>query len=130
MDDKDNKALVERFLEVFSSGEVDAIMDMMTDDATWWVAGSWELSGTKDKQAFRELLSGISDLVDGPMKLTPKSIIAEGDKLAVEAESLAHFKNGRVYHGQYHFVFEIADGKIRRVREYLDTMYTRDIFFG
>lgn len=129
MDQETSKAVVSRFLETFSGGDVDAIMNMMTDDATWWVAGTLELSGLKSKQEFRELLSGIGDLCDGPIKLTAKSMIGEGDKVAAEVESLAHLRNGRVYNNEYHFLFEIADGRIRRVKEYLDTMHTHDIFF-
>lgn len=129
MDQETSKSVVTRFLETFSGGDVDAIMNMMTDDATWWVAGTLELSGTKTKAEFRELLSGISELCEGPIALTPKSMIAEGDTVAAEVESLARLRNGRVYNNEYHFLFEVSDGRIRRVKEYLDTMHTHDVFF-
>jgi ketosteroid isomerase-like protein len=38
--------------------------------------------------------------------------------------------NGRVYNNLYHFVFELSDGRIRRVKEYLDTEHTRAVFLG
>lgn len=129
MDQESAKSVVTRFLETFSGGDVDAIMDMMTDDATWWVAGTLELSGTKTKAEFRELLSGISELCEGPIALTPKSMIAEGNTVAAEVESLAHLKNGRVYNNEYHFLIEVRGNQVCRVKEYLDTMHTHDTFF-
>ena len=127
-----NKAVVTEFMEVFSRGDVDAILAFLTDDATWWVAGTIEgISGTKDKAAFGEMLAGLSTLsTTGAIALTPKALIAEGDRVAAETESYAELANGRVYNNHYHFVFELSDGRIRRVREYLDTEHTRAVFLG
>lgn len=127
-----NKALVEEFMKVFSTGEVDAILGMMGESATWWVAGTMEgISGTKDKKGFGEMLGGISDGVEGgAIRLTPEAFTAEGERVAVETESYAELKNGRVYNNHYHFVFEVRDGKIQSVKEYLDTEHTRAIFLA
>ena len=123
-----NKKVVLDFFEKFSSGEMEPTLAMMADSATWWVAGSFPLSGTRDKQQFRELLNGIAEACTGPIKITPKALTAEGDRVAVEAESYVKLKNGRVYNNQYHFLVEVRGGKIASVREYLDTMHTNDIF--
>ena len=39
---------------------------------------------------------------------------AEGDRVAVEAESHGELKNGKTYNNTYHFLFVFRDGKIRR----------------
>lgn len=123
-----NKKVVLDFFEKFSTGDMEATLAMMADSATWWVAGSFPLSGTRDKKQFRELLGGIAEACTGPIKITPKGVTAEGDRVAVEAESYVKLKNGRVYNNQYHFLIEVRGGKIERVREYLDTMHTNAIF--
>jgi uncharacterized protein len=127
-----NKAVVTEFMEVFSRGDVDAILSFLTDDATWWVAGNLEgISGEKDKAAFGEMLAGLSTLsTTGAIRLTPQALTAEGDRVAAETESYAELTNGRVYHNLYHFVFELRDGRIRRVKEYLDTEHTRAVFLA
>jgi uncharacterized protein len=127
-----NKALVAEFMEIFSAGDVDEILAMMDDSATWWVGGTLEgISGTKDKKGFGEMLGGISDgVTGGAIRLTPHEFTAEGDRVAVETESYAELKNGRVYNNQYHFVFEVRDGKIQSIKEYLDTEHTRAIFLA
>ena len=50
--------------------------------------------------------------------------------MAVETESYAELNNGRVYNNLYHFVFEIKDGKIHVIKEYLDTEHTRAVFLA
>jgi ketosteroid isomerase-like protein len=127
-----NKAVVTEFMEVFSRGDVDAILAFLTDDATWWVAGTIEgISGEKDKAAFGEMLAGLSTLsTTGAIALTPRALTAEGDRVAAETESYAELTNGRVYNNLYHFVFELSDGRIRHVKEYLDTEHTRAVFLG
>ena len=127
-----NKAVVIEFMEVFSRGDVDAILSYLTEDATWWVAGTIEgISGEKDKAAFGEMLAGLSTLsTSGAIRLTPLALTAEGDRVAAETESYAELTNGRVYNNLYHFVFELSGGRIRRVKEFLDTEHTRAVFLG
>ncbi|MEV1293638.1 nuclear transport factor 2 family protein [Pseudonocardia sp. NPDC049635] len=125
-----NKQIVTEFMEVFSGGDVEAILSRLTDDATWWVAGTIPgISGTKDKAAFAEMVSGIAaSTTSGAIRLTPLAFTAEGDRVAVETESYTELTNGRVYNNLYHFLFTVRDGKIASVKEYLDTEHTTAVF--
>lgn len=125
-----NKGVVLGFFENFSTGKFDDALAMMRDDATWWVAGKFELSGTKTKAEFGQLVKGIGSAMPNGLKITPKSLVAEGNNVAVEAESYGELANGKVYNNQYHFLVELADGKITAVREYLDTMHAKEILVG
>jgi len=69
------------------------------------------------------------DQLKGGLKMTVKSLIAEGDKVAVEVESWGELQNGRVYNNEYHFLMTIRDGKIHEVREYLDTQHVFATWF-
>ncbi|SER86552.1 nuclear transport factor 2 family protein [Psychrobacillus sp. OK032] len=128
--EESNKQLITNFMEDFSTGNVEKILSYMTDSAKWWVAGTIEgISGEKDMKDFREMLTGLSQLTKaGAIRLTPHAWTAEGNRVAVETESYSELKNGRVYNNFYHFVFEIRDGKIQKVKEFLDTEHTRAIF--
>src|SRR3546814_883084 len=119
-------------MEVFSTGDVEAILDFLDDSATWWVGGTIEgISGTKDKAAFGQMLSELSGLATtGAIKLTPHEWTAQGDRVAVETESYCELQNGRVYNNHYHFVFVLRDQKIVAVKEFLDTEHTRAVFLG
>lgn len=127
MTNETNKQTVARFLELFSSGAVKETMAMMTDDATWWVAGTMPISGTYSKAQFEKLLSGVLDACTGPIRIEPRLWTAEGDRVALEAESFVDTRNGRKYNNLYHFLFRVRDGKVASVREYLDTMHANAV---
>lgn len=127
-----NKRLVAEFMEVFSAGDVEKILSFLSPAATWWVGGTIEgISGTKDKQEFGAMLSGLSaNTKTGAIALKPLAWTAEGDRVAVETESYSELSNGRVYNNLYHFVFVIRDGLIESIKEFLDTEHTRAVFLA
>ncbi|WP_234180793.1 nuclear transport factor 2 family protein [Sphingopyxis sp. NFH-91] len=127
-----NKEVVRRFFETFSSGDVPAILDAMADDGGWWVSGRLDgMSGRYDKASFGPLLAGATQIYkDGCLRIEPKSMIAEGDHVAVEAEGRAELLDGRVYTPHYHFLVEVRGGRVQEVREYMDTQHAKEIFFA
>jgi uncharacterized protein len=127
MNAEENKKIVLGFIENMSAGNAAAAFGALADSATWWVAGNFALSGTKTKAEFAELAGGLAPKIDGGLKLTPKGVTAEGDRVAVEAESYAKMKNGKTYQNQYHFLFVVRDGKIHSVKEYLDTTHAAEV---
>ena len=122
-----NKKLVAYFLAHFGRSDVAGAMALMADDGSWWIGGKPELfalCGTKSKAAMTELLNGLVPALKNGLRVTPKAMVAEGNFVAVEAESYGEFiANGRVYNNEYHFLFELRDGKVLRVKEYLDTQH-------
>ncbi len=103
------------------------MLGALADNATWWVQGNFALSGTKTKAEFAKLVGDLGTNIDGGLRLTPKGITAEGERVAVEAESYAKMKNGKTYQNTYHFLFIVSDGKISSVKEYLDTIHAKDV---
>jgi len=124
---EENKRLILGFFENLSAGKGDAVLGALADNATWWVQGNFALSGTKTKAEFAKLVGDLGSNIDGGMRVTPKGITAEGDRVAVEAESYAKMKNGKTYQNTYHFLFIVRDGKINSVKEYLDTIHAKDV---
>ncbi len=128
-----NKQLVADFFANFGRKDVQGALDMMTADAAWWIGGKpalFPLCGLKTKAEIGALLmSLVPDTKDG-LSITPKGMVAEGDKVAVEAESFGVLGNGRTYNNEYHFLLTVRDGKIAAVKEYLDTMHTADVLKG
>jgi ketosteroid isomerase-like protein len=125
-----NKKVVLSFLEHFSAGNVDAALALMADDVTYWVAGKpdkFALVGTKTKAQLTELFGGIGAVMPNGLRVTPKGLTAEGDRVAVEAESYDETATGKIYNNLYHLLFEVHHGKIQVVREYLDTMHAKEM---
>jgi ketosteroid isomerase-like protein len=128
----ENKAIVARFFEIFSSGDVPALLDAMADGGSWWVSGRLQgMSGRYDKASFGPLVEGAKAIYkSGSLAITPVSMIGEGGRVAVEATGFAELADGRAYSPQYHFLVTIKDGKVFEVREYMDTQHAKETFFG
>lgn len=127
------KAVASRLFELFSAGDQTGVLDLMTEDATWWLPGKPGQSpivGTRTKPQIARLFQTMAAALEGPLKMTIKSAIAEGDKVALEVESLGHLKNGRTYNQEYHFLITVRGGKISAVREYLDTLHVQSVWFA
>jgi ketosteroid isomerase-like protein len=123
-----NKALVREFWTAFSESRFDDALSLLADDATWWVAGTTDISGTFNKQEFSELVAGIGAETVAGIQVTPSLMTAEDDRVAMEAESYGKMKNGKIYKNIYHFMHVVQNGKIKAVREYMDTEHATETF--
>ena len=125
-----NKALAARFFETFSTGDVPGIVAAMAPDARWWVSGKLDgMSGSYTLAALARLLEGANAGYKArALRITPTGMIAEGDKVAVEAHGYAELLDGRIYDTQYHFLLTIRGGKIADVKEYMDTQHAKETF--
>ncbi len=128
---EDNKRVACEFFSRFSANDIAGALDTMADDATWWIAGkkdSVPVAGVKSKeQIARVFLRMVSQLKDG-LRMTVKSVTAEGDRVALEVTSYGELMNGRVYNQEYHTLMEVRGGKISAVREYLDTQHVLEVW--
>jgi hypothetical protein len=127
MSTENSKQIVLGFFENLNAGNAAAALDALGDSATWWIQGNFPLSGTRTKAQFVELLGQLGAAIDGALSLRVKGVTAEGDRVAVEAESFAKMKNGKTYQNRYHFLCEVRGSKIQAVREYLDTMHANEV---
>jgi ketosteroid isomerase-like protein len=128
----ENRKLAEKLFDCLSAGDVPGALATMTDDATWLAAGRRELlpaAGTYNKERLARLFNAMLGQLKSGLKMTLKGSIAEGDRLALEAESYGELKNGRVYNQRYSFVIEFRDGRICAVREYLDTQHAHAVWY-
>ena len=129
----DNKNVARDFFTRFSAGDIEGALALMTDDATWLIPGKPErmpTAGLYSKERIRKLFYTMLKQLESGLQLTVKSIVAEGDRIALEAESSGDLKNGRRYRQQYHFLLEFRNGKICAVREYLDTQHAHDVWLA
>lgn len=127
-----NKKLAREFFDHFNANDVAGALGLMADDATWRIAGKPEhlpAAGVYNKEQIARLLHNMAGQLPNGLKMTVKGLIAEGDKVALEAESYGELRNGRIYNQEYHFVVTIRDEKIREVREYLDTQHVFATWF-
>jgi ketosteroid isomerase-like protein len=56
------------------------------------------------------------------------TVIAEGNQVAIQAESDTTAGNGKKYANRYHFYLRFDGDKIGQIREYNDTNHVREVF--
>ncbi|MCB1666912.1 MAG: nuclear transport factor 2 family protein [Porticoccaceae bacterium] len=126
---EENKKLVAEFFACFGRKDVDGAMSMMTDDATWWIGGKkrlFPIAGLKTKAEAKDIFDAFVPTSKDGLEIIPTGMVAEGDKVAVEAKSHGEFPSGFVYENEYHFLVTLRDGKVASVKEFLDTMHTAE----
>jgi uncharacterized protein len=126
-----NKQIARAFLAAVANHEADRLAAMMTDDATYWVQGKphlFPVCGEKTKAEIYKYMQTPSIFRDG-LAQTIGAITAEDDRVAIEVELNGVAPNGKIYNNTYHYLLIFRDGKIARVKEYLDTSAAAE-FFG
>ena len=129
----DNKSVARDFFARFSASDIEGALALMTDDATWLIPGKPErmpTAGLYSKERIGKLFYTMLKQLESGLQLTVTGMVAEGDRIALEAESTGELKNGRRYRQRYHFLIEFRAGKICAVREYLDTQHAHDVWLA
>jgi ketosteroid isomerase-like protein len=126
----ENKARVARFFEALNAGDSRAIVESYAQDGAVWTSGRTMISGTFDKAQISAASTAIFDAFPAGLKFTVHGMVAEGDKVAVEAESDGVHASGARYNNLYHFLFEFRGGKLVLLKEYMDTELVTGILCG
>jgi uncharacterized protein len=119
----ENKQLMERVFGELANGNGRPFMEALANDARWTVIGSSPWSRTYEgKSAITdELIRPLFRQFADQYKAHAIRIIAEDDIVVVEARGEVTTKSGRPYNQTYCYVFQLADGEVRELTEYLDT---------
>lgn len=117
-----NKALVLRACEATGRGDGETLLDCLHEEVTWLVPyrkDRFEHGGTMDKAGVGELIKWFFPKFR-EFTFEVKNIIAEGDHVAVQARARGVGPGEAVYSNHYHFAYEIKNGKIYSIIEYID----------
>jgi hypothetical protein len=125
-----NKALARGFIDAISRADVDAIVAAYAPDGTCWTAGTIPISGTYSVDQVAGAARGVLTVFPEGLRFTIHAMTAEGDRVAIEAESHGRHVSGKLYNNKYHFVLRARGGKIVEWREYMDTMHANDVLCG
>lgn len=126
----DNKRLVNDFLAAMNRMDVDAVGTLLTDDATWTMPGDLPVSGRHEgrEAVLGDFLANAAALFEpGSLRFELETVTTQGSHAIAEYTGTGRAADGqREYRNHYCMVFELRDGRISAVREYLDTAHVRD----
>ena len=129
----DSKAVARQYVVAVQNGDETAIRDLFAQDATWTLAGELPISGVwRGREAILHefLATAMSYYEPGSVNLEITGMIAEHDQVVLQWTSRARTRDGRPYENGCIGVFTIREGRIQQVREYMDTLYARDVAFA
>ena len=130
---EENKAIAQRFLQSYVSPTFEDAVAMMNDSFVFTLMMRNEAEGanvpTQSKSEFTSALAGLAASYPAGFQMTVTSMIAEGDLVAAEGECSAYMEDGSHYNNLYHFLVEVKDGGIGRVKEYCDIQHALDTGF-
>jgi ketosteroid isomerase-like protein len=119
------EAVVRSFFETLSSGDLDGVGKLLHEQATWSIFAEG-LPGAGTHEGRDAIVEGFLRPVRGMFepgdpKVVIENLVADGSWVAVEARGRGRFANGTPYRNTYAFFVEVDDGKVRTVREYMDS---------
>ncbi|MBM4258669.1 MAG: nuclear transport factor 2 family protein [Deltaproteobacteria bacterium] len=129
----ENKKVVLGFIDALAKGNMETFNSLLADDATWWLPGSLPVSGThKGKKGILEgfVMKAAPHFQPGSLSIEVRNTIAEGDFVTVEWIARGKSAKGKTYENFYNVMFEVKNNKIQTVREYVDTLYAKEVLFS
>ncbi len=122
-----NKALAAELIKALSTGDADAMTRLVDDDCKWWVTGFPRDRTMSRQQMARGAKAIIDQVLPGGFNMSVLGMTAEGNRVAVEAESKAYTVNNKLYNNFYHFLFVFRDGKVILGREYTNPAHAIEV---
>jgi ketosteroid isomerase-like protein len=135
-DERDpNETLVVDFFATLSSGDLIRLKSYFLAEASWTpmvsgVPGAGTFVGPS--AICDEFLGPVRGLfVAGDPKVFIDRMLAKGDVVFAETHAMGRIRaNNAEYNNRYCWAFELQGGKIRAIREYMDSAYVARVLFG
>jgi uncharacterized protein len=121
MSAQENKDLVKRGYEAFTSGDMETVMNLFDDDCEWVQPGQSSVSGTFHGKA--EVMEHFGRLVEKGLTVKLNRLIAEDDAVVAITEVTAGGETSEDAD-----VFIIRDGKTVRVETHGDTSLLERVY--
>lgn len=125
-----SRAVVTRFFDAMNRGDVDYIVNAYAADGCLQTMGNTLISGTFTREQIAASAGGIFEVFPEGIVFTILGMTVEGERVAVEATSEGKHVSGQIYSNHYHFLFELENGKLLRLKEFMDTERVTEVLCG
>jgi uncharacterized protein len=130
--DNENERLTIEFFTTLSSGNLEGVRALLHEDATWTpmvkdIPGAGRHVGRSG--IVDQFLMPIRGMFrPGDPKILIDTIVSKGPLVITETRGEGALADGRPYENRYCWAFEIKDGKVFAIREYMDSLYIMRLF--
>ncbi|MEV0688116.1 nuclear transport factor 2 family protein [Nocardia sp. NPDC050378] len=125
----DAKATVRTMIDALNRRDWERFAELLAPEVSYTILGyEFPGAGTMDRETVLRQLPAVFGIFDADSpKLEITHLIAEGDWVIVEATGTGSFLDGTRYENRYANVYEVVDGRVRTVREYMDTQHMANL---
>jgi ketosteroid isomerase-like protein len=114
-------------MQCITAGELDRAFECLADDVEWKIIATSRPVIMNKGQLRGAVNAMLAVFTDGRFRMSAEAMIAEDDRVAVEAESYGKLKGGKIYNNKYHVLCVMRNGRIKEAREYNDTAHVMDV---
>ncbi|WP_345816941.1 nuclear transport factor 2 family protein (plasmid) [Paraburkholderia sp. PREW-6R] len=122
MSTTENVQTVKDFFAAIGRSDREGLLGLAAEDIEWIIPGKdWPLAGTRRGHA------GLIDLLETASRsietsVQPQEFIAQGDRVLVVGFATGTVKaTNRTFEDNWIFAITVRDGKLKSIREYIDT---------
>jgi uncharacterized protein len=123
MSAQENVQIVKNFFAAMGGANKQALLALVAEDIEWIIPGEdWPLAGTHRGHAGLEnLLQKVNETVETAFP-TPPEFVAQGDRVLVVGVATGKIKaTNRTFKDDWVFDITVRNGKVTKIREYIDT---------
>ena len=123
MSTEENVQVVKDFFAAIGSGDKEGLLALVAEDIEWIIPGKdWPLAGTHRGHAgVAEVLQKASDEVETTYP-EPPEFVAQGHRVLVVGVATGKIKaTNRAFKDDWVFAITVQNGKVTKIREYIDT---------
>jgi len=124
-----NKKVVLQFMEGMGTNNPELAAPCLAPDAAAVAKGYGKFAGRRSADVMISMIDDFKKMMPTGLRFTILNVIAEGDRVAVEAEGNAVTGQGKPYQNQYCFVFTLENGKIKLVNEYFCNVHANEVLW-
>lgn len=117
-----NKAVVRKFIEALGKGDAEGLAAVITKDIEAICTGTSLMAMTRRYDDVLGAGAFLKMATKSGIAFQEISMTAEADRVAAEFAGKATLMNGQAYDNEYFFLFSVRDGKIYRMKEYMDSL--------
>jgi ketosteroid isomerase-like protein len=130
----DTRTVIINYLDALQSGDYEALRDSFHPGASWWLPGDLPVSRTwhgRDAILGEFLTSVMDRFAPDTISFETHTVLADGDSAVIEwSVRGVGAATGEPYKNDYLAIFEVRDGRIAAVREYMDTAVMARVLFS
>jgi ketosteroid isomerase-like protein len=124
VDEQANVRVVEGMFSALQRGDIPGVLDRLSDEVEWRIAGPSELPyagihrGRDEVERFFQTFGQAAEFE----VFEPREYLAKGDKVVVLGHERQRIKaSGQVVETDWAMVFVVRDGRITRFRNFVDS---------